>query len=69
MVKAVKVYVNPAQPRETVTLIDMPPSCVIVRRQAKFSWGAQRDHMIVLRTWEDQCLVRERRIAVLLNAH
>ncbi|KWO32141.1 HNH endonuclease signature motif containing protein [Burkholderia stagnalis] len=32
---------------------------------ARWSWGAQRDHVIVLRTWEDQCLVRERRVAVL----
>ncbi|WP_244103163.1 HNH endonuclease [Burkholderia gladioli] len=32
---------------------------------ARWSWGAQRDQVIVLRTWEDQCLVRERRVAVL----
>ncbi|MDR8032100.1 HNH endonuclease [Burkholderia cenocepacia] len=32
---------------------------------ARWSWGAQRDRVIVLRTWEDQCLVRERRVAVL----
>ncbi|MBY4870752.1 hypothetical protein K6W76_30365 [Burkholderia anthina] len=32
---------------------------------SRWSWGAQRDHVIVLRTWEDQCIVRERRVAVL----
>ncbi|MXN79919.1 hypothetical protein GR157_35005 [Burkholderia sp. 4701] len=42
LVKAVTVYVNPSQPRETVTLIDSPPSCLIVRRQSRFNWGAGR---------------------------
>ncbi|QVN22999.1 hypothetical protein [Burkholderia pyrrocinia] len=42
LVKAVTVYVNPARPRETVTLIDAPPSCLIVRRQTEFHWGAGR---------------------------
>jgi len=40
LVKAITVYVNPARPRETVTLIESPPGCVIVRRQAEFHWGA-----------------------------
>ncbi|MBN3815663.1 hypothetical protein G3N57_03195 [Paraburkholderia sp. Se-20369] len=42
LVKAVMVYVNSARPRETVTLIDSPPSCVIVRRQVDFHWGTGR---------------------------
>ncbi|MXN75246.1 hypothetical protein GR157_10910 [Burkholderia sp. 4701] len=42
LVKAVTVYVNPARPRETVTLIDSPPSCLIVRRQVGFNWSAAR---------------------------
>ncbi|CAE6821386.1 hypothetical protein R70006_06215 [Paraburkholderia domus] len=31
----------------------------------RWSWGAEKDNVIVLRTWEDQCIVRERRVAVL----
>ena len=40
LVKAVTVYTAPGRPRETVTLVDAPPSCVIVRRQVQFEWGA-----------------------------
>ncbi|KIP17341.1 hypothetical protein KY49_7012 [Burkholderia sp. MSHR3999] len=36
LVKSVTVYTNPARPRETVTLLDAPPSCVIVRRQVHY---------------------------------
>jgi hypothetical protein len=32
----VTVYTTPGRSRETVTLIDAPPSCVIVRRQVQF---------------------------------
>lgn len=38
LVKAVTVYATPARPRETVTLVDAPPSCLIVRRQVEYSW-------------------------------
>lgn len=31
----------------------------------RWSWGAETDNVIVLRTWEDECIVRERRVAVL----
>lgn len=40
LVQAVTVYMAPAHPRETVTLVDVPPSCLIVRRQVQFGWGA-----------------------------
>ncbi|WP_157651551.1 hypothetical protein [Burkholderia ubonensis] len=36
LVKSITVYTNPAHSRETVTLLDAPPSCVIVRRQVQF---------------------------------
>ncbi|QVN21295.1 hypothetical protein [Burkholderia pyrrocinia] len=36
LVKSVTVYTNPAHPRETVTLLEAPPSCVIVRRQVQY---------------------------------
>ncbi|MGZ2747968.1 hypothetical protein [Burkholderia stagnalis] len=40
LVKAVTVYANPGRPRETVTLVDAPPSCLIIRRQVQYRWGA-----------------------------
>ncbi|MCU9952083.1 hypothetical protein OEJ37_01645 [Burkholderia sp. BKH01] len=40
LVKAVAVYTHPGRPRETVTLVDTPPACLIVRRQVQFRWGA-----------------------------
>ncbi|QTD92065.1 hypothetical protein [Burkholderia anthina] len=40
LVRAVTVYVNPGRPRETVTLVDAPPACLIIRRQVRFRWGA-----------------------------
>jgi hypothetical protein len=40
LVKAVTVYTEPSRPRETVTLVDAPPACVIVRRQVQYRWGA-----------------------------
>ncbi|KWB12321.1 hypothetical protein WL32_38435 [Burkholderia cepacia] len=40
LVKAVTVYANPGRPRETVTLVDTPPACLIIRRQVQFRWGA-----------------------------
>jgi hypothetical protein len=39
LVRAVTVYTHPAQPRETVTLVDSPPSCLVLRRQVEFHWG------------------------------
>ncbi|MGS0896424.1 hypothetical protein ACVBGC_28405 [Burkholderia stagnalis] len=40
LVRAVTVYANPGRPRETVTLVDAPPACLIIRRQVRFRWGA-----------------------------
>ncbi|WP_126282540.1 hypothetical protein [Burkholderia stagnalis] len=40
LVKAVTVYTEPSRPRETVTLVDAPPACLIVRRQVQYRWGA-----------------------------
>jgi hypothetical protein len=40
LVKAVTVYTVPSRPRETVTLVDTPQACLIVRRQAQYRWGA-----------------------------
>lgn len=40
LVKAVTIYTEPSRPRETVTLVDAPPACLIVRRQAQYRWGA-----------------------------
>ncbi|WP_157654860.1 hypothetical protein [Burkholderia ubonensis] len=40
LVKAVTVYTEPSRSRETVTLVDAPPACVIVRRQVQYRWGA-----------------------------
>ena len=31
----------------------------------RWSWGAKKDHVVVLRTWADECNFRERRVAVL----
>ncbi|AOJ76681.1 MULTISPECIES: hypothetical protein [Burkholderia cepacia complex] len=42
LVRGVTVYVDPHHSRETVTLVEAPPSCVIVRRQVQFSWGVSR---------------------------
>lgn len=39
LVKGVTVYTMASRPRESVTLIDASPACVIVRRQAAFHWG------------------------------
>lgn len=40
LVRAITVYNNPARPRETVTLVDAPPSCLIIRRQVEYDWPA-----------------------------
>ncbi|MGZ2747238.1 hypothetical protein [Burkholderia stagnalis] len=40
LVKAVTVYTEPSRSRETVTLVDAPPACLIVRRQVQYRWGA-----------------------------
>ncbi|WP_423382941.1 hypothetical protein [Burkholderia sp. LMG 32019] len=40
LVKAVTVYTHPGRPRETITLVDTPPACLIVRRQVQYKWGA-----------------------------
>ncbi|NTX31691.1 hypothetical protein HT746_32040 [Burkholderia pyrrocinia] len=42
LVKAVTVYVNRSRLRDTVTLVDAPPVCLIIRRQVQFRWGAAR---------------------------
>ncbi|EDT37582.1 hypothetical protein BamMEX5DRAFT_6643 [Burkholderia ambifaria MEX-5] len=42
LVKAVAVYTHPDRPRETVTLVDTPPACLIVRRQVRFRWGTSQ---------------------------
>jgi hypothetical protein len=42
LVAAVTVYANPTRPRETVTLVDAPPACLIIRRQVQFRWGAEQ---------------------------
>ncbi|WP_322009715.1 hypothetical protein [Paraburkholderia sp. J12] len=39
LVKAISVYTAPGRPRETVTLVDTPPACLIIRRQVQFRWG------------------------------
>lgn len=39
LVKAVRVFANPDRPRETVTLVETPPTCLIIRRQVQFRWG------------------------------
>lgn len=41
LVHAVTAYTDPSHTRETVVLIDAPPSCVIVRRQVQYRWGGQ----------------------------
>jgi hypothetical protein len=38
LVHAVTVYTTPTRPSETVTLVEAPPSCLIVRRQADYNW-------------------------------
>ncbi|KUY59004.1 hypothetical protein WS45_10855 [Burkholderia sp. RF2-non_BP3] len=40
LVKSVMVYTDSSHPRETVVLVDTPPSCLILRRQVQFQWGA-----------------------------
>lgn len=42
LVRAVTVYTNTARPRETITLVDAPPSCLVLRRQVEFNWPASR---------------------------
>ena len=42
LVRAVTIYVNPARLAETVTLIDSPASCMIIRRQTRFHWVTSR---------------------------
>lgn len=39
LVKGVTVYTMASRPRESVTLIDALPACVVIRRQAAFHWG------------------------------
>ncbi|KAB0686343.1 hypothetical protein [Burkholderia territorii] len=40
LVKSVTVYTDSSHPQETVVLVDAPPSCLILRRQVQFQWGA-----------------------------
>lgn len=42
LVRSVTVYTERSRPRETVTLIDAPPSCVVIRRQVQYGWGAAK---------------------------
>jgi hypothetical protein len=43
LVRWVGVYANPALPRETVTLVDAPHACLVLRRQVAYGWpGAVR---------------------------
>jgi hypothetical protein len=39
LVHSVTVYTIPTRPRETITLVDAPPSCLVLRRQVEFRWG------------------------------
>ncbi|MCX4159620.1 MULTISPECIES: hypothetical protein [Paraburkholderia] len=43
LVGLVTVYTTPTHPRETVTLIDTKPSCLIIRRQVKYDWVPRRN--------------------------
>ncbi|MCA8023665.1 hypothetical protein LGM98_35305 [Burkholderia metallica] len=40
LVKSVMVYTESTRSREVVVLVDAPPSCLILRRQVQFQWGA-----------------------------
>lgn len=40
LVRSVTVYTSAAHGRETVTLVDTPPSCLIFRRQVDYNWPA-----------------------------
>lgn len=40
LVKSVMVYTESTHSREAVVLVDTPPSCLILRRQVQFQWGA-----------------------------
>ncbi|WP_143189375.1 hypothetical protein [Paraburkholderia lycopersici] len=40
LVRSVMVYTESSRPREAVVLVDTPPSCLILRRQVQFQWGA-----------------------------
>ena len=40
LLNTVEVFVNPRTPRETVTLVNTPPGCLIIRRQADYNWRA-----------------------------
>lgn len=40
LVQAVTVYTSPAHAHEVVTLVDTPPTCLIVRRQVDYGWPA-----------------------------
>lgn len=42
LVKSVMVYTDSSRPRETVLLVDTPPSCLILRRQVQFQWGTSQ---------------------------
>ncbi|MEX3693354.1 hypothetical protein AB3X91_19155 [Paraburkholderia sp. BR14263] len=42
LVRSVTVYTTPARPRETVTLVDAPPSCVVLRRQVQYGRSVDR---------------------------
>jgi hypothetical protein len=38
LLSSITVYTNPRTPRETVTLVNSPPGCLIVRRQVEYGW-------------------------------
>ena len=38
LLASITVYVDPGKPRETVTLINSPPGCLVIRRQVQYAW-------------------------------
>jgi hypothetical protein len=38
LLASINVYVNPTHPRETVTLVNSGPGCLVIRRQVQYSW-------------------------------
>jgi hypothetical protein len=38
LLPSITVYSNPRTPRETVTLVNSAPGCLIIRRQAEYNW-------------------------------
>ena len=36
------VYVDPKEPNSSVSLIDSPPGCLVIRRFVEYSWRIRR---------------------------